>query len=86
MTRPMEWPIRRSKLQANLDAPGRARILPRMIWDKFRRPRGDEPTPPAATPDDDGDEPGDEEIPEGEPEAAAEHDPWGVRAAVVIPA
>ena len=57
-----------------------------MIWDKFRRARGDEerqPAPPDAA-DEDGAE-GDEGIPEGDPEAHGEREPWVARAAAVIP-
>jgi len=59
-----------------------------MIWDKFRRPRGDETPAPAAPASDESDESGsdDDGFPEGEPEAAAAHEPWGARAAAVIPA
>ena len=54
-----------------------------MIWDKFRRPRGDDAPPaPAVTDDDAGGEDG---IPEGEPEVAGDRDPWSTRAATVIP-
>ena len=57
-----------------------------MIWDKFRRSRGDETAPSAPAPaSDDGDEDGDDGFPEGDPEAPGEQDPWGVRAAVVLP-
>ena len=60
-----------------------------MIWDKFRRSRGEESTEPAVSPadngdSDDGDE-GDDGFPEGDPEAAGEHEPWVNRAAAVIP-
>ena len=56
-----------------------------MIWDKFRRSRGDETPAPIAPASDDGDESGDEGFPEGDPEAPAEQEPWDSRAAVVIP-
>ena len=56
-----------------------------MIWDKFRRSRGDESTAPAAPASEESEESGDDGFPEGEPEAAGEHEPWGARAAVVIP-
>ena len=54
-----------------------------MIWDKFRRQRGEEAQQPPPPPVDDED--GDEGIPEGEPEAGVDRDPWSVRAAAVIP-
>ena len=56
-----------------------------MIWDKFRRTRGDEKpesAPPPAVDDDGGD---DEGFTEGDPEAIGEREPWGSRAAAVIP-
>ena len=58
-----------------------------MIWDKFRRSRGDETTAPApaAPAAGDADEGEDDGLPEGDPEAPAEQEPWGARAAVVIP-
>ena len=56
-----------------------------MIWDKFRRSRGDETTAPTAPAGDDADDAGDDGFPEGEPEAPGEREPWGARAAVVIP-
>lgn len=58
-----------------------------MIWDKFRRSRGDEtPAPEPAGPVSEGSDDGDDEgFPEGDPEAVGEHEPWGARAAVAIP-
>lgn len=56
-----------------------------MIWDKFRRSRGDESTAPPAPASDEAGEGGDDGFPEGEPEAPGEHEPWGARAAAVIP-
>lgn len=56
-----------------------------MIWDKFRRSRGDESTAPRAPASGEAGEGGDDGFPEGEPEAPGEHEPWGARAAAVIP-
>jgi len=57
-----------------------------MIWDKFRRARGDEtPAPPAPAGDDTDESSDDDGFPEGDPEAPGEREPWGTRAAVVIP-
>ena len=58
-----------------------------MIWDKFRRARGDENTEPAAPAPDDVAEGTDDEdgFAEGDPETIGERDPWATRAAAVIP-
>ncbi|MFL5562910.1 MAG: aminotransferase class III-fold pyridoxal phosphate-dependent enzyme [Gemmatimonadaceae bacterium] len=57
-----------------------------MIWDKFRRTRGDENAAPPAPPvDADDEDSGDEDFAEGAPEAIGEREPWSARAAAVIP-
>jgi glutamate-1-semialdehyde aminotransferase len=56
-----------------------------MIWDKFRRTRGDEKPDSAPPPvaEDDSDEV--EGFADGDPEAIGEREPWGSRATAVIP-
>ena len=56
-----------------------------MIWDKFRRSRGDETAAPPTTAANTDAESGDEDAPDGDPEDTGERDPWSARASVVIP-
>ena len=59
-----------------------------MIWDKFRRSRGEETEAPPPAPNANDADDADDDLegdPEGPPEDTGDREPWGVRAALVLP-